>query len=739
MLAQKVATIEDGFKALGKPAACFPKGELIFSNPTIKEIEKLKENNLVIGRNGLPQKILKTFKRTYDGEIIKVYPNYLFPFSLTPEHRILVIKKQLCSWKNRLITCRPNCQEQKYGCKKNYKNYETEWIPAEELKKGDFILFPKFKEIQQLNKIDLLNQNINKNIEIVNNKIRSYSKLKGTFKGKFTNRFIELSPELFELCGWYLAEGSSDKRGDIRFSLGYKEIKEAERIKELIKKIFDIEAKIIYNTNRGIITIRAHSILISNFFIENFNTKSTNKKIPPFIMFSDTEKIKHFIKAYIQGDGYKSKKDIYTIVTSSKNIAYQIILLLSKINILPSVGKYENKGLGNIQYRITIYGKQINHIKENSHKTKTNHQRFFEDENFFYIPIKKIESLHYKGNVFNFETEDNTYLSSAIVHNCEYKYDGFRLLIHKKQGKVTLFTRTLENVTKQFPDVVEYIHKHVKGHSFIIDSEAVGFHKKTKEYTPFQNISQRIRRKHHIEKLIKDLPVEVNAFDIIYHNGKSLIEEPFEKRTKILRKIIQNKPYKIIAAKQIITSDAKKAKEFYKKALQDNQEGIMMKNLKAEYKPGRRVGHMLKIKPEERDLDLVITGAEYGKGKRSGWLSSFILSCSDGEKFLEIGKMGTGIKEKSAQEVGGTSFAKLTKMIKPLIIEEHGKSVKIKPKIVVAVTYQEIQKSPNYNSGFALRFPRFTALRPDKKPSQVSTLKEIEKDFVNQKRNWKYG
>ncbi len=165
----------------------------------------------------------------------------------------------------------------------------------------------------------------------------------------------------------------------------------------------------------------------------------------------------------------------------------------------------------------------------------------------------------------------------------------------------------------------------------------------------------------------------------------------------------------------------------------------MMKKLQAMYQPGRRVGHMIKIKPEERDLDLVITGAEYGAGKRSGWFSSFILSCSDGEKFLEIGKMGTGIKEKSAEEVGGTSFAELTEMIKPLIISEKGKSVKIKPKIVVSVTYQEIQRSPNYNSGWALRFPRFVALRPDRKSSQVSRLKDIEKDFDNQKRNWQYG
>jgi len=318
----------------------------------------------------------------------------------------------------------------------------------------------------------------------------------------------------------------------------------------------------------------------------------------------------------------------------------------------------------------------------------------------------------------------------------EYKYDGFRLIIHKKNNQVILFTRRLENVTKQFPEVAEYILKYVKGISFILDSEAVGYNKKTKEYTPFQAVSQRIKRKYDIEKLQKELPVEVNVFDILFYNGKSQLNEPFKKRTALLKKIITNAPYKIISAKQIITSDERKAKEFYEGALKANQEGVMMKNLNAEYKPGRRVGHMLKIKPEEKDLDLVITGAEYGTGKRSGWFSSFILSCKDNDKFLEIGKVGTGIKEKKEE---GLSFEELTEKIRPLIIREEGKSVFVKPNIVVAVTYQEIQRSQNYKSGWALRFPRITTLRQDKGSQDIATLDEVKKDFENQKRNWKYG
>ncbi len=310
----------------------------------------------------------------------------------------------------------------------------------------------------------------------------------------------------------------------------------------------------------------------------------------------------------------------------------------------------------------------------------------------------------------------------------EYKYDGFRMMINKdEQGNIKIFTRRLDDVTNQFPDVVQYVKQHIKAKSFIIDSEAVGFNKKTKKYTPFQGVSQRIKRKHNIQELVKKLPIEVNAFDILYLNGKELTNEPFEKRTKILRKIIINKRYHLKTAHQIITNNEKQAQEFYKQALKDNQEGVMIKNLKDKYQPGARVGHMLKLKPAENELDLVITGGEYGKGKRAGALASFVLSCKDNktDKFLEIGK-ASGLKEK---EELGLSFIELTKKIKPLITKEHGRKVDIKPKIVVTIRYQNIQRSPTYKSGFALRFPRIIQLRPDRKADDVATLKEINEDY----------
>ena len=262
-----------------------------------------------------------------------------------------------------------------------------------------------------------------------------------------------------------------------------------------------------------------------------------------------------------------------------------------------------------------------------------------------------------------------------------------------------------------------------------MDSEAVGYDPKKLSYRPFQEISQRIRRKYEIEKLQKELPVEVNVFDIIYFEGKNLIKKPFAERRKILGKIIQNKKWQLKLSEQIVTSGIKDAEKFYSNALQEGEEGVMMKNLNAPYKPGARVGYMLKLKPSEKEFDLVIVGAESGTGKRSGWLSSFILACQHENKFLEIGKVGTGIKEKEEQ---GLSFKELTKMLKPLITEEEGRTVKLKPEIVITVTYQEIQKSPTYSSGYALRFPRFTKLRPDRSVKDITFLKEVEKEYARQ-------
>ena len=336
--------------------------------------------------------------------------------------------------------------------------------------------------------------------------------------------------------------------------------------------------------------------------------------------------------------------------------------------------------------------------------------------------------------MYNLQIEkDESYCSSMCsLHNCMINKD--------KNGEIKIFTRRLEEVTTQFPEIVSYVNENVKSKTFMLDAEAVGFDFKTKKYVPFQYISQRIRRKYEIEKMVKDSPVELRVFDIIFHDGKSLIKEPFENRIKIIKKIIKEEDWKIRLAKQIITEDEKEVEKFYEQALEDGQEGLMGKSLSAGYKPGARIGFAVKLKPEDNDFDLVITGAEWGTGKRAGWLTSFDVSCQDENGELkEIGKVSTGIKEleqteemkesnkSSNKSSNNTTYEEMTNLLQKLKISEDGTKITVKPEIVVTVQYQNVQKSPTYSSGYALRFPRIKRLRPDRKVDDIASVNDIEK------------
>lgn len=176
----------------------------------------------------------------------------------------------------------------------------------------------------------------------------------------------------------------------------------------------------------------------------------------------------------------------------------------------------------------------------------------------------------------------------------------------------------------------------------------------------------------------------------------------------------------------IITDDKKEAEKFFNESLKEGVEGLMFKNLQSPYKPGLRSGNMAKYKETKEDIDVVILAAEHGKGKRAGYYSSFIIGVKDSEKnkFLQIGKVSSGIKELGEE---GASLEKLTSLLKPLKIKEEDGIIWLKPKIILQVRYQEIQKSPSYDSGYALRFPRIIMLREDKPLSEINTIQDIKR------------
>lgn len=310
----------------------------------------------------------------------------------------------------------------------------------------------------------------------------------------------------------------------------------------------------------------------------------------------------------------------------------------------------------------------------------------------------------------------------------EYKYDGMRVVIEKKGNRFWLFTRRQEDVTKQFPDIVELAKKCLKAEECIVESEALGIDPKTGYPLPFQILGQRVHRKYDIEKMVKEIPVQVNLFDAMNVNGKSLFNEPLVERKKELAKILNPIKGKFQLAKSIVTDDVKKLELFYDDAVEDRQEGLMLKVPNSVYTFGRHVGTMYKIKGVMENLDLVVISATWGEGVRAKWLTSYEVACRDPHtgKFLSVGMSSTGLSEKE--------YKLMTKELKKLLISEKGKTVVVKPKIVLELAYQEIQKSPNYESGYGLRFPRFVKFRFEKSPEEVDTIERVKQLYKSQGR-----
>ncbi len=299
------------------------------------------------------------------------------------------------------------------------------------------------------------------------------------------------------------------------------------------------------------------------------------------------------------------------------------------------------------------------------------------------------------------------------VLSCEIKYDGSRAQIHKKGDNIKIFSRRLEDITQALPDLVEAVQKSVSGDA-IVEGEIVAT--ENEHPRPFQYVLRRLRRKYDIEEMIEKIPLKIYLFDVLYKD-QSLIDFPFKKRREILQNTVINTENAQIS-QVLITESVKEANQFFEHALDIGHEGLMVKDLTSVYQPGARGKKWLKIKQTMENLDLVIIGADWGEGRRAHWLASFLLGIKDEQgTFLEIGKVGTGITDET--------FTILTKKLKPYIIEQKGKTVTLVPHFVVEVAYEEIQKSPNYESGYALRFPRVVRFREDKSVEEADDLARL--------------
>ena len=303
---------------------------------------------------------------------------------------------------------------------------------------------------------------------------------------------------------------------------------------------------------------------------------------------------------------------------------------------------------------------------------------------------------------------------------CETKYDGIRVQIHRKGNDILVFTRRLENIGKAVPEIIEYIYKSLPNLDFIIEGEIIV----TKKGKPisFQYILQRIRRKYEIEKVMEKVPLTLYLFDVLYYK-KPLIDEPFEKRRQILEEIVKIKENKIELSRQakVTTENIQDAIELFNKSIEEGHEGIMIKDPKAPYIPGIRGKKMLKFKAEPETLDLVVVGGTYGRGKRAHLIGSYLLALRDDDDLKTIAHVATGLDDKTLME--------LSEKMKRLFKDKKGRKVEVFPKIVLEVAYSEIVKSPEYESGYSLRFPVVKGIREDKGVEDIDTLERVDSMF----------
>ena len=331
----------------------------------------------------------------------------------------------------------------------------------------------------------------------------------------------------------------------------------------------------------------------------------------------------------------------------------------------------------------------------------------------------------------------------------EYKLDGERVQIHLKGERVVLFSRRLENITSYYPDIVEKIPKALRTKEVILEAEAVAVNENTGEFLPFQELMHR-RRKYGVEKAVEKYPIAVNFFDIIYLDGKSCLDLSYSERRKTLESIVIEDDFARLVPMTIIKTE-NEIEEFLENSINAGCEGLMLKVLASPYRAGMRGSNWLKLKREYRNelgdsLDLVVIGAFFGRGRRTGRYGTLLLATYNDEEdvFPSICKVGTGFTDENLDQFYQLLSDKVTLKKNPRTDSDMEPDVWFEPELVIEIVASEITLSPIHKaakdivrkgSGLALRFPKFTGkIRFEKAPEDASTDQEVVSLYKGQKK-----
>jgi len=295
----------------------------------------------------------------------------------------------------------------------------------------------------------------------------------------------------------------------------------------------------------------------------------------------------------------------------------------------------------------------------------------------------------------------------------EFKLDGARLQIHKQGERVWLFSRHLSDLTSSLPEVQAEIASQVRADSAILEGEVIAIDAQGRPL-PFQVLMRRLGRVREIETARREVPVRLYLFDLLYLDGQDWLARPNRERFDGLRRVCGG----LALVERLVPSSVAEGETFLTRARRARHEGLMAKALDSPYTPGVRGRQWLKLKPAIT-LDLVIVAADWGYGRRHGWLSNYHLAARDeatGE-FMLVGKTFKGLTDEE--------FAAMTERLLALKLHEERGTVTVRPEVVVEVAFNNVQDSPQYASGMALRFARVVRLRPDKPAAEADTLQTM--------------
>ena len=336
----------------------------------------------------------------------------------------------------------------------------------------------------------------------------------------------------------------------------------------------------------------------------------------------------------------------------------------------------------------------------------------------------------------------------------EYKLDGERAQIHKQKDTIVIFSRSLENITTYYPDIVEKISKLIISDNVILEAEVVAINNNSGDFLPFQELMHR-RRKYEIDEAVIKYPITVNFFDVLFSDGKNCMEMEYSERRKLLEKIIKEDNFARLTPMSIINNE-EQVLEVLENSINSGCEGLMLKQLNSTYRAGIRGSNWLKLKRDYQNdlgdsLDLVVVGAFFGKGRRTGKYGTLLVSTYNDEEdtLPSICKVGTGFTDESLDQLYQILSPKITLKKNPRIVSEMIADVWFEPELVIEIVASEITQSPIHKTalnkikegtGLALRFPRFTGkIRTEKHSEDASTDEEIIALYKVQKKTSSLG